>query len=493
MTTERQRTRARAHGPEVRLQHALRLLAGALLVAAFAACAGGSDRDDAAAAGPARTPPASTVEASDAAGAASPDVQPAADDGQAEDDGRASAAGALAQPSADPRAATAASAESPAARSTPGQDAARRVRTVTVATGRLAATKNASVTIEAARQSQVAAGTSGRVARVHARPGEVVAEGAVVVSLDDDQLQAQLENAELAVQSAEVSLTQAQRQSSETIAQLQAQLQSAQTNLNLAEERYREGSALLEAGGISRVDLRSLEASRDQAQSGWVQARDGLARARRASQEDLRLLELQVEQARNRVAQARNSLAEAQISAPFAGEVADVFVEEGEFIAAGSPAFRLLARDERRAIFSVPAEDAQGLQEQGLVYIRHGGLDYAAQITRVTRSAQQPRLVELSAELYPAETAIPTGTVAQVRYTVPLASGVIVPSAALAAEAGRTYVFVVEDGVARRTEVRVNAESAAQAVVEGISEGARVISPRPLDVREGTPVEPVDE
>lgn len=373
-------------------------------------------------------------------------------------------------------------------------ESARRVRTVTVSTGELTATKNVAVTIEAGRESQVAAGTSGRVTRVLARPGTVVTAGATVVALDDDQLRNQAQNAVLGVESARVNLSQAERRASETIDQLEAQLQSARTSLELAESRYREGAALLEAGGVSRVELISLEAQRDQSQSAFVQARDALAQARRASEENLRLLELQLEQAQNQLAQARNALAEAQIQAPFAGEVADVFAEEGEFLGAGTPAFRLISLDERRANFSVPTEDALHLQEQGLVYVRYGGLDWAAQITRATRSAQETRLVRLSAELYPSESStIPTGAVAQVRYTVPLASGVVVPSAALVAEAGTTYVFAAVDGVARRTPVRVIAESGSQAVVEGIMVGTQVISPRPLDVRDGTRVLAVDE
>jgi hypothetical protein len=80
---------------------------------------------------------------------------------------------------------------------------------------------------------------------------------------------------------------------------------------------------------------------------------------------------------------------------------------------------------------------------------------------------------------------------------VVLGTGLIVPSGALTADAGRTYVYLVEGAagaqVARRTEVRVAVESGNQAVVVGVPDdrltsGAVVVSPRPLDVRDGTPV-----
>jgi HlyD family secretion protein len=96
---------------------------------------------------------------------------------------------------------------------------------------------------------------------------------------------------------------------------------------------------------------------------------------------------------------------------------------------------------------------------------------------------------------------LPSGAVAEVRYEVLLGSGPLLPSSALSAEAGRTYVFRVEtrDGgsVARRTEVRVVAESGNQAVVAGVPAealplGTRVVAPRPLDVRDGTRVRIVE-
>jgi hypothetical protein len=63
-------------------------------------------------------------------------------------------------------------------------------------------------------------------------------------------------------------------------------------------------------------------------------------------------------------------------------------------------------------------------------------------------------------------------------------------------------VYVVVDeangAVARRLEVRVAAEAANVAVVESVQggalvEGALVIAPRPLDVRDGTAVRVIGE
>jgi multidrug efflux pump subunit AcrA (membrane-fusion protein) len=372
-------------------------------------------------------------------------------------------------------------------------ESARQVRVEVAAEGVLTATKQASVTVAAAKESRVAAGASGRVESVLARPGSRVEDGEAVIVLASENQRTGLTNAQLALESARINLQSAERATSTGIEQLQAQVRAVENNLAIARQQYDEGQSLFGAGGIAQTDLSALEAQASQAESAYLQARDALDRSLRASDEDLALLRVQVQQAENGVVQARDALAETRITAPFAGEVVDVLVEEGEFVGAGNPVFRLVGLDDQVVTFSVSPEDALLLQQRGTIVVRYGGLDYSAEIARATRPEQQPRLVSLSADLYPAETPIPNGTVAELRYEVELGRGVLVSSSALSAEGGRTYVFVVEGDSARRREVSVLAESGSQAVIEGVEIGSAVISPRPLDVREGTPVQMVGE
>ena len=364
----------------------------------------------------------------------------------------------------------------------------RQVRVVTAEVGVLSAVRSASVSIEAARESRVAAGITGRVVEILAREGQNVAEGAVVIVLEEDDLKLQVNNAELALRSAEINLQTADRATREGLEQIQAQVRATETSFDLATRQYQEGQALFEVGGIAATELQGLEAQRDQAESAMLQARDALARSQRASDEDLALLQVQVQQARNQLQQARDALSEASIRAPFAGEVAEVFVEAGEFVAAGSPAFRITGADEQVGTFNVSPEDAIRLRELGEVTIGYAGRDYHADITRTASLSAQQRLVTLTARLRPSEVPIPNGTTAQVRYQIDLGEGLLLPSSAVSAEQGRTFVFIAEAGQAVRREIDLLAEAGAQVLVEGLQAGASVIAPRPLDVREGTRV-----
>ncbi|MDZ7705047.1 MAG: efflux RND transporter periplasmic adaptor subunit [Trueperaceae bacterium] len=380
----------------------------------------------------------------------------------------------------------------PVAQTQQTDEPVRQVRAITAQAGSLSAVRSASVTIEPAQESQVSAGTGGRVEAVLRRAGGMVEQGDTVVRLDDSTLQSQLRNAQLSLESAQINLASSSRANQEAIRQLQASVAAAQANLDALQTRYQESRALLDVGGIAPVEVTSLESQLAQARSSLIQAQSQLAQSQRAGREDLALLDVQVRQARNQVAQARDALAETRVSAPFSGEIGDIMVEEGEFVGAGTPVFSLVNNTRQLARFRVPPEDAQQLAERDLIYIRYGGLDYASFVVRSSPvPGQQQRLVEITTEIYPSDTPIPPGSVAELRYERTLAEGVIVPSGAITAEGGQNYVFVVRSGRAARTEVRVLAEASGEAAVEGVEAGSRVIFPLPIDLRDGARIEVV--
>ena len=368
----------------------------------------------------------------------------------------------------------------------------RSVRVIEAETGTLSVTRSASATIEPLQESQVSAGTTGQVKRILARSGTKVAAGQVVIQLDDDALQLGLDNTQLSLKTAQVNLQSAERSSGSNTAQSDAGLQAAQTGLEIAQQRLTEGQSLLAAGGISQNDFDQLKVGLEQAQATLLQAQAAADQSQRAPEEDLELLRLQVQQAQTQVAQAQQSLTDAKLTAPYAGEVAEVLVEEGEFIGAGNPAFRLVSTDRQLARFSVAPEDAQRLLEQGQIWLPYNGLDYAAQVTQ-TSQTQGGRLVEVEANIYPSNNPIPNGTVTQFDYQLVLAKGILIPSGALRQNGGQVSVLVAQGGRAREVPVKLLSEGGAQVAVSGLEGGARVIYPLPADLNPGTPVEILGE
>jgi multidrug resistance efflux pump len=379
---------------------------------------------------------------------------------------------------------------------------ARAVRAAPVVRDAIVATRSASVTVRPSQESRVASGASGRVLEVVAREGARVATGDPLVRLDDAVARANFDAAELAVAQARINLDRARRSTDDAVAQAAAGARSTAQALANVDRQLAELEALLALGAVAESDVNTLRAQRAQAEGADLQAREAVERAGRAESEDLALLELQLAQAELQRRTARDQLDETVVRAPFDGEVAQTFVETGEFVGAGSPAVRLLGVGPQDASFTVAPEDAAAVEALGTVEVLTGSGTVRATITRLERSAEQARLVTVLAQLDPEASRLPSGTLAEVRYAVPLGAGLLVPSGALAADAGRSYVYVVADEpdgtVARRVEVRVVAEAANVAVVEAVAgdalvEGAFVIAPRPLDVRDGTAVRVIGE
>ncbi|RDI95808.1 efflux RND transporter periplasmic adaptor subunit [Meiothermus sp. QL-1] len=363
-----------------------------------------------------------------------------------------------------------------------------RVRVVEAQVGRLSISRTTGATLAPIRESQVGATASGKVLAVLVREGSRVGAGQVVLRLDPVNAQTALTNAELALEQARINLARAERSTAASLAPLQASLESALANLRAAERRYQEGQQLYQAGALAQVELVGLEAAYNQAKAAADNARENLARAQRASQEDLALLRLQVRQAENQLAQARRALSDTEVRAPFAGVVAEVFVNPGEFVAAGQRVFRLADTSRLEASFRLPPEEAAALPIGTTLSLGYGGQTYPARVSRSSKVPGTDRLVELTAEV---EGSLPPGASAQVRYNLNLAEGVLLPAGALRTEGRSTFVFVVQEDRAVRTPVRVLGDSGAQVAVEGVERGARVIFPVPTSLSDGDRVEVV--
>ncbi|WP_448569645.1 efflux RND transporter periplasmic adaptor subunit [Thermus sp.] len=359
-----------------------------------------------------------------------------------------------------------------------------QVRVVEARRGVLERTAKVAVSLQAEKDSLVAAGVAGRVQKTLS-PGSRVAQGEGVVFLDPAPFQEALAQARLALAQAEANLERAKNQISGNRPALLAQLEAAKAQLEAARRRYEEGKALLAAGALAPLDLKALEAQYRQAQSAYGNAKEALERLERG--EDLKLLALQVEAARLQVRQAERNLKETTIRAPFAGEVVEVYVKEGEFVGAGSRAFRLATTDRLLAKAYLPPEEAARLTPGTPFRIRQNGKEVPARLLRKTELPGQNRLVEV---VLKPEAPLTPGP-AEARYLEKVAEGILLPTGAVRTEGGEAAVFAVEEKGVRRLPVRLLAQEGGQVAVEGLAEGTLVVYPVPEGLRDGDAVEVV--
>ena len=307
-----------------------------------------------------------------------------------------------------------------------------------------------------------------------------------MIILDTDTLELEEQNAVFEVESARVALQQAQQANQEEQTTAGSGLRSAEVTFNAARQRYTEAQQLYAEGFISLAELTDLEAQFVQAQTAYDEAQSAVARSNRALTEGLEILRLTLEQAQTRLTRIRQALQAATIRAPFDGEIVEMLVEEGESVQGGVPVFRLASTDQQVARFNVPLDVAGRLVEQGILYIKYGGLDYGAKVLSQSRVDPQTQLVEITAQLYGSQTQIPSGVVTQLPYAYRAAEGIVLPAGAVQSDLGEAFVYVVEGEAAARQNVDVLAEVEGKVAVNGLSEGVRVIYPVPTGLREGS-------
>ena len=353
--------------------------------------------------------------------------------------------------------------------------------------GTLTVQRTATATIEAQRDSQVAAKTGGTVQAVPVREGQHVSAGQVVVQLDDTQARQALQTARLQLQQAQITLDQTRTTSGQATSALQAAVTSAQATLAQAQSGAQSAESLYRLGGISLADVQAARAQLAQAQSGLAQARNTLSQNGRSAQSSVPLQEANRQSAQAAVSQAEENLTRTAVRAPFAGTVATIAVEVGEFAAQGSAVFRLVDPGSIRAKFSVPSGDAPALADGTRLNLSYGGVNYVAVVSGSPGIAGSNRLVPVTARVEGGDK-LPVGATAQARYRNTLGRGVLLPSGAVQVEGGQNTVYVAAQGKAVQTPVTVVAESGGQVAVSGIAPGTQVITPVPASLQGGAAV-----
>ncbi len=375
----------------------------------------------------------------------------------------------------------------PAAAATP----TTAVRVIAAGAGALTATRSTAATLTSATDSAIVAEASGRVLRVLKRAGQRVAAGEVVLTLENAALRSQRSDAQLNLQTARVNLQTATRQTPEDRAQAVRRVQAAQNALGTAQRVANANSELYKLGGVSGIDLRASQTQERQALVELEAAKSALARLERSGSEGLATLRLSVSQASERLAQLETELARANVKAPFAGEIAELFTEVGEFAAAGAKVFRLVDPLRKTVSFSLPAGDAERLGLGSELSVIFGTRRLKAKLAQDARVPGENRLVRLKARVLSGQdqTSIALGAVGRLEYPLLVARGTLTPSGALRSEGERYFVFVVKNARAGRVFVQVLGEAGGRVALSGLPADVKVVYPVPLTLEPGAKVQ----
>jgi RND family efflux transporter MFP subunit len=254
----------------------------------------------------------------------------------------------------------------------------------------------------------VASQGAGTITQVRCHMGQWVTQGEVLVELDD-------ELARVAVQEATAA-----------VARAEAQLQQTTTDLERAEK-------LLETDDISESEFEALSLRRTEASAALASARAQLQRAER-------------------------TLRDTRIRSPFAGSVAERFVEVGTWVTPGQPVARVVDLSRMKAEFGIPQqrtpEVAVGMPGTLTVDL-YPGVQFPAEVYRigvVADPASGQFSVEMSVSQSSSHPLRPGMAVRLDLSTQVTGDAVLIPKDAILDRGDTSYVLVLD--ASRRARLR---------------------------------------
>lgn len=332
-------------------------------------------------------------------------------------------------------------------------------------------------------ETSIYVASSAKCVAVYFEAGDTVKKGDKICTLDLGSTQASYNAAKISYDSAVTSYNQQQEV-------FERQLAVYDSQIELYERTLENTKALFEIGAASQLEV-------DQAQLQL----DGalLQRSSTEAQRDSSLAQLRagMENYRSNLEQLGLVMddvdAYGNVIAPAGGILASLNVQEGSFVAAGYPVAVISNAEQMKITANVSESLVTHLAvgDTARVSVSAAGAEFTGVIRSVEQSANpQTRLYGVVLSV-PSETeGLVSGMFADlVFYTDASEAALTVPSEAILTADGQEYVFVVENGTAKRVGVTTGLTgTGVTEVLTGLSEGQQLVVIGQQYLSDGDPV-----
>ncbi|MGL4825347.1 MAG: efflux RND transporter periplasmic adaptor subunit [Alphaproteobacteria bacterium] len=206
---------------------------------------------------------------------------------------------------------------------------------------------------------------------------------------------------------------------------------------------------------------------------------------------DKALANLKVNEAELEVANLR--LSQTEIRAPFDGTVGLKNVSVGSFIAKNEEILTIVDLNPIYVDFPVPESYGKLLvlgQEVDATIEGVSDLPVSGEIIAIDPKADfLTHSIQVRAELDNGNHALKPGQFARVNLELNKERGVLIPQIAVEREGNQEFVFIVQDGIAIRTEVTIGQkENGMVCILDGVKESDWVVTVGQIKIQDGMPV-----
>jgi HlyD family secretion protein len=351
------------------------------------------------------------------------------------------------------------------------------IRIAEVRRGDIANTINAAGVVIPMHEELITSPIQSRVAKVHAKLGQTVAAGALLLELDDrsivlarDSLKEQLAQQENRVEGLSLELEQKRKQIASAIELLELDLQSARVKF----ERY---TTLRRAGGVSGEDMLTAELNVKRLDVQLRQQRELIVDTRRATNSSIEGARLQKRILQKQLDDQQELLARTRVRAPFAGVLTMLVEDEGASLANGQQVARVSEPNNYRVEATLSDFHSRSLAPGQLVRIEQGQERLTGHVQTVLPEIQNGSVKLLVTLDQPHHPQLRNKMRVDAYIVTDQKRGVLVADSGPAFNGkGRQAVYVVRDGVAMRTELNLGAgDGKAVEILSGASAGDQLI------------------
>ena len=320
-------------------------------------------------------------------------------------------------------------------------------------------------------QAIIGTKVAGRVHDVAVDLGTEVREGDLLASLESEEFELRVKQAEaeLAQERAilglrkDVSEKELDPQKAPTVLQEKALTEQAKSNRLRSE-------VLLEQNAITKEEYQQTAAMLHVAEARLVAALHGVDR--QIALLGVRRFELEL---------ARQKLADTKIKSPFRGIIASRHVAPGEYLQVGERVATLIRTDPLRFRAAVPEREAVGIQLGQDVYVRVEGMRSPLQgkINRISPMLDlASRSLVLEVDLPNPNLRLRAGLFAEARIVIDATARVLaLPSEAVTEFAGVEKVWLVKDSIAKEQRIVTGKRNGEWTeITEGLEVGDQVVA-----------------
>jgi len=356
------------------------------------------------------------------------------------------------------------------------EEKAKPVAVTEVCRRDIAVASEFSAVIKPKMEVQVVPEIAGKVAEVHVAVGQRVKKGQVLVTLESEEIRAQVHQAEAALEKAKAALTGTRSQ----ILQAETNYKNAKANFENAEKEYQRMRFLYEQGVVSEQQFNSVEMQYRVAESNFQAAEQQLEITKKTAYE---LAVSDVRQAEANLSLARTRLENTVIKSPIDGIVSVRNIDPGEMASPGVPVVTVVDMDVVVARAGITERDVNRLKEGQQVSVIVGaapGGPFKGKISSLSPAAdsQSGNTYELEVDITNGDHIIKPGMSATIVAVVEEVNDVLsVPIGSVVERGGRTVAFVVknEKAVIRRVITGLKDDHFIE-IKSGLSEGDKVVA-----------------